>query len=88
VPAVLEPLKDPDKFNTTTVLWADHKCNIEWQKNTARLHTFILSPGPSLSGITLFSPSWVILNRACTDLLNNAEMGLGALGELQLQRSK
>jgi len=53
VPAALELLKDLDKSNNTAAFWADHKWNMEWQKNTSRLHTFILSTGPSPPGITL-----------------------------------
>jgi len=29
------------KSNIIAVLWADHKWNMNWQKNTSRLHTFI-----------------------------------------------
>jgi len=59
VPAALELLKDLDKSNTTETLWADHNWNMEWQKNTLCLHTFIPSTGPSPPGMTLPRPSWV-----------------------------
>jgi len=66
-----------------------HKWNTEWQKNTFRLHTFIPSPGPSPPGMTLHRPSWDRLNRLRTGVgtvpLNNAQTGLGALGELQMR---
>jgi len=43
VPAALELLKELDKSNSTAALWADHKWNTDWQKNTSRLHIFIPS---------------------------------------------
>jgi len=43
VPAALELLKDLDKSNTTAAFWADHKWNMEWQKNTSRLHIYFIS---------------------------------------------
>jgi len=89
VSAALELLKDLVKTNTTAAFWADHKGNAEWQKNTSRLHTFILSPGPSPPGMTLPRPSWVRLKPPTywpwTVLLNNAQMRIDALGELQLR---
>jgi len=63
VPAALKLIKDLDKSNTTAAFWADHKWNMEWQKNTSRLHTFIPSAGPSPPGMTLPTPSWIRLNR-------------------------
>jgi len=99
VPAALELLKDSgshlfvkvdlDMPNTTEVFWADHKQNTEWQKNTSCLHTFIPSPGPSPPEMALPRPSWVKTippTYWCwTVPLNNAQMWLGALGELQMQ---
>jgi len=61
---------------------------MEWQKYTSCIHTFIPSPGPLLLGITLpradlpgqtKSPTYW----RWTVPLNNAQMGLGALSELQ-----
>jgi len=85
VPAALEVLKNLDKSNTTAAFWTNHMWNIEWQKNTSHLHTFIPSPGPSPPGMTLPRSSWVRLNRLRTVPLNNAQMGLGALSKLQIQ---
>jgi len=66
VPAVLEVLKDLDKYNITAAFWADHKWNTEWQKYISRLHTFILSSDPSPPRLTLSRPFWVRLNRLRT----------------------
>jgi len=92
VPTALKLLKDRDKSNITAAFWADHKWNIEWQKNIFRLHTFIPSPGPSPPEMTLLRPSWVRLNHLHTGVwcwtvpLNNIQMGLGdALGKLQMR---
>jgi len=53
-------------------------------KNTSRLHTFIPSPGPSPPEITLPRPSMGQTKPPTywrwTVPLNNAQMGLGALG--------
>jgi len=65
VQAALELLKNI-KPNTTAAFWVDHMWNMEWQKNTSRLHTFIQSPGPSPPGMTLPRPSWIRLNRLHT----------------------
>jgi len=61
------------KSNTTAVIWADHKLNTEWQKNTSRLRIFIPSPGPSLLGMTLPRLSWVRPNglRTCVGLFRS-----------------
>jgi len=42
VPAALELLRELDKSNATAAFWADHKWNMEWQKNTSRPHTIHL----------------------------------------------
>jgi len=59
-------------------------CREIWKKNIQN-ETF---PGPSPTGMTLPRPSWVRLNhlRTCvgTVPLNNAQMGLGTIGELQM----
>jgi len=59
VPAAPNLLKDLDKSNATAAFWADHKLNMEFKKNTSRLHTFIPSPD---------RPSWVRLNRLLTSV--------------------
>jgi len=61
--AALELLKDLDKSNATATSWADHKWNMEWQKNTSLLHKFIPFPGSSPPETTLHRTSWVRLNR-------------------------
>jgi len=51
-----------NKSNSIASLWADHKWNMEWQKNTSLLHTFIPFAGSSPPGMTLLRYSWVRLN--------------------------
>jgi len=77
------------KINTTAALWVDRNWNTEWKKNTFCFCRFFPSAGPSAPKMTLLRPSWIRLNHLRAGmglfvLLNNAQMGLGAFGKLQL----
>jgi len=76
VPAAQQHISSSDNKNRSAAQWADHRWNVEWADNTARLSTFIPDigthpPGMTMprgagSGLTVSAPVSDVSAPACT----------------------
>jgi len=86
VPTELELLKDLDKSNTTAALWVDHKWNTKWQKKyLSSLHIYSFCWPLFIGNDLTFTFLGQTKPSTLTVPFNNAQMGLGVLGELQFR---
>ena len=64
--AALQLLRDASELGTSATRWADRRWSIGWQEGTSRLQSFFDDVDALSSGMGLYRPAWVPLNRLRT----------------------